>query len=122
MSSTVQIQHKDITNPTVTHADKFMNVIVTCINRVCNLGNGKNESNICDLNQLLEATNRIVERNKDKATEEAIEPSSTNLTETFECNEDKATEEATNKSSANPDESSPHTNPFQWVTRSMQHI
>ena len=81
MSDMVQFQHKDITNPTVTHADKLINAIATCINAIRGLGNGKNESNISNLNQLLEATSRIVKRNEDKATEEATDPSSTNLTE-----------------------------------------
>ena len=68
LSDTVQFQHEDITNPTVTHADKRVNAIVTCINTIYSLGNGKNECNIRDLNQLLEVTNRIVKRNEDKAT------------------------------------------------------
>ena len=34
LSDTVQFQHKDITNPTVTHADKLVNAIATCINTI----------------------------------------------------------------------------------------
>ena len=96
----------------MTHVDKLINAIVTCINTIRNPGNGKNESNISNLNQLWEATNQIVERNGDKATEEATEPSSTNPTETVERNGDKATEEATDSSSANPSKPSLDTNPF----------
>ena len=120
MSDTVQFQHENITNPTVKHADKFVNAIVMCINTIRGLDNGKNESDISDLNQLLEATSRIVKRNEDKANEEATEPSSPNLTE--ERDGDKDNDKVTDPSSKNADEPSPHPNPLQWVTRSMQRI
>ena len=116
LSNTVQLQHEDITNPTVTHADKFVNAI---INTIRNLENSKNKSDIRDFNQLLEVTNRIVKRNKDKATKEATEPSSTNLTKTVNRNGDRATDKATDPSSTNSNEPSPHTNPLQRVPRSM---
>ena len=93
LSNIVQFQHKDITNPTVTHANKLVNAIVTCINIISNICNGKNESDIRNLNQLLKATNRIVKHNGDKAIEEATEPSSTNPTETVKRDRNKATEE-----------------------------
>ena len=104
----------------MTHANKpGTNVIATCINRVCNFVNGKNKGNIYDLNQLLEATKQIVERNRDKTTKEATEPLSTNLDKSLKRNRDKATEEVTEPSST---ESSPDTNPFKWARRSMQRI
>ena len=99
-----------------------MNAIVTCINAVCNLGNGKNEKDIHNLNQLLEATKQIAKRNGDKATEEATESFSTNLDKSVARNGNKATEEATDPSSANPDESSLDTNPFEQVTQSMWRV
>ena len=120
LSDTVQFQHKDITDPTVTHADKLVNAIATCINAIRSLGNGKNESDISDLNQLLEATSCIVKRNEDKATEEATDPSSTNLTE--ERDGDKDNDQATDPSSESADEYSAPPNPFRRVTRSMQRI
>ena len=93
LSDTVQFQVKDITNPTVTHAVKLVNAIVTCINAVRNFGNSKNENDIHDLDQLLEMTKRIVKRNEDRATEEATEPSNTPL-----------------------DKPAPDTDPFRWTT------
>ena len=46
LSDTVQFQVKGITNLTVTHANKLVNAIVTCINAVCNFSNAKNKNNI----------------------------------------------------------------------------
>lgn len=120
LSDTVQFQVKDITNPTVTHADKLIITIVTCINTVCNLCNGKKENNIHNLNQLLEVIKQIVERNKDKATEEPTKPPSTNLDESVKRNKNKTTGAASEPSITNPDKSSPDTSPFKRVTRSMQ--
>ena len=122
MSNTVQFLVKDITNPTVTHADKLINAIVTCINAVCNFGNVKNKNNIHDLNQLLEATKQTVKRNKDKATKEITEPSSTNSDNSVEHNGNKATEEATEPSTANLDKPSLNTNSFKQTSWSMRHI
>ena len=79
----------------VTHADKLINNIITCIKVVHNLGNDRNENVIHNLNQLLEATKQIVERNRNKATKEATKLFSTNSDKSVKHNGDKATEDAT---------------------------
>ena len=99
LSDTVQFQHKNITNPTITHADKLVNAIVTCINTVRKFSDGKNENDFHDINQLMQATKRVVERNRDKTTEESNETTTTV-----------------------PVESAPPPVPFQRVTRSMRRI
>ena len=81
------------------HTNKLIHAIVTCINTVHNLSNGKNKNDIHDLHQLLEATKWVVKCNRNKATEEATEPSS-----------------------AKSDKSSLDINLFQQVTCSIQRI
>ena len=67
LSDTVQFQHKDITNPTVTHTDKLVNAIATCINTVRNFSNAKNKADFDNLKKLMQATKRVVDQNRSKA-------------------------------------------------------
>ena len=69
LRDTVQFQHKDITNPTITHADKLVNAIATCINTVHTFSNTENEADFEDLTQLMQAIKRVVEQNRSKAGE-----------------------------------------------------
>ena len=103
LSDTVKFQHKNITNPTVTHADKLVNAIATCINTVRNFSNAKNEADLDDLEKLMHATKRVVEKNKSKAA-------------------DATTSTLESTSSAPSTESSEPADPFRRVTRSMKRI
>ena len=44
LSDTVQFQHKDITNPTITHQDKIMHAIADCVKAIKGMNKGINRT------------------------------------------------------------------------------
>jgi hypothetical protein len=58
----VQFSHKNITNPTVTHTDKIMQVISACENSLKGTKNGGTDLEICQVENVKERTKNIVEQ------------------------------------------------------------
>ncbi|KAL7502326.1 hypothetical protein ACHAXN_000445, partial [Cyclotella atomus] len=56
LSDTVQFQHKSITNPSLTPADKLMNPIANCREAIAGIVSNNNNRDIQDLKQLLDQT------------------------------------------------------------------
>ena len=57
MSDTVQFQHKRITNPTITHADKVMLALAECVKAINGLsGQDKSSPEAKDLQRIVDAT------------------------------------------------------------------
>ena len=59
----IQFGHKNITNPTITHIDKVMNVIADCVNDVQGFADSGNKIEVKDLKQLVNLTKRAVAHN-----------------------------------------------------------
>jgi hypothetical protein len=57
LTDTVDFQHKQITNPTITHADKVMHAIQQVIREIRKLGGIKNSQEARDLQQLVNGSN-----------------------------------------------------------------
>ena len=57
LTNTVDFQHKRITNPTITHADKVMHAIQQVIQEIKKLGGIKNSQEARDLQQLVDGAN-----------------------------------------------------------------
>jgi hypothetical protein len=57
LSDTVQFQHKRITNPTITHADKVMLALAECVKAIKGLtGQDKSSPEAKDLQRIVDAT------------------------------------------------------------------
>ena len=56
MSDTVKFQCKNITNPTLSHADKLMQAIYKCSNLIEGKSNEQAEAAIKDMERLIELT------------------------------------------------------------------
>ena len=57
LSDTVQFQHKRITNPTITHANKVMHALANCIKALQGMtGSARNSQAAQDLQQIIDAT------------------------------------------------------------------
>jgi hypothetical protein len=62
LSDTVQFQHKRITNPTITHANKVMHALVDCIKTLQGMTSSARKSQAAqDLQQIIEATKAHVQ-------------------------------------------------------------
>ena len=61
-SDTVQFQHKNITNPTITHGDKIVYAISRYTKVIQSLGGGMAKQEIKDLRWFVEATRSAVSR------------------------------------------------------------
>ncbi len=57
LTNTVDFQHKQITNPTITHADKVMHAIQQVIREIKKLGGIENSQEAWDLQQLVNGAN-----------------------------------------------------------------
>ncbi len=62
LTDTVNFQHKRITNPTITHADKIMHAIQQVIREIKKLGGIENSQEARDLQQLFNGTNDYLQR------------------------------------------------------------
>ncbi len=62
LSDTVQFQHKRITNPTITHANKVMHALANCIKALQGMtGSARNSQAARDLQQIIDATRAHVQ-------------------------------------------------------------
>jgi len=61
LTNTVNFQHKRITNPTITHADKVMHAIQQVIREIKKLGGIKNSQEARDLQQLVNGANNYLQ-------------------------------------------------------------
>jgi len=72
LSDTVQFQHKRITNPTITHADKVMHELADCVKALQGMTrNTRNSQAAQDLHRIIEATKAHVQAQPDRLTEGA---------------------------------------------------
>ncbi|KAL7488865.1 hypothetical protein ACHAW6_014730 [Cyclotella cf. meneghiniana] len=55
-SNTVKFQHKRITNPSISPADKIMRAILSCIHAICGLPDSKSNNNLQQLHSILHDT------------------------------------------------------------------
>ncbi len=61
LTNTVDFQHKRITNPTITHADKVMHAIQQVIREIKKLGGIENSQEAQDLQQLVNGPNNYLQ-------------------------------------------------------------
>jgi len=72
LSDTVQFQHKPITNPTITHADKVMHALADCVKALQGMtSNARNSQAAQDLQRIIEATKAHVQAQPDCLAEVA---------------------------------------------------
>ena len=64
LSDTVSFQHKSITNPTLSHADKLMNAISHCSKVFEGKSNIDNETALIELERLMTATQTAIDKNE----------------------------------------------------------
>jgi hypothetical protein len=77
LSDTVQFQHKRITNPTITHADKVMHALADCVKALQGMmGSARNSQAAQDLQQIIDATQAHVQARPDHF-EDTATPSAT---------------------------------------------
>jgi hypothetical protein len=77
LSNTVQFQHKRITNPTITHADKVMHALADCVKVLQGTTrSARNSQAAQDLQQTIEATQAHVQAQPDRF-EDVATPSAT---------------------------------------------
>ena len=65
LTDTAQFQHKNITNPTLTHGDKLMRAIDDCHRAIKGMGPGTGDTDLHDLRRLLDATSATVQHHHD---------------------------------------------------------
>ena len=61
LTDTMELQHKSITNPTVTHADMVMKDILDCAEAIKGVTTGKSSSKLRDLQQIVDLSKRAVQ-------------------------------------------------------------
>jgi hypothetical protein len=77
LSNTVQFQHKHITNPTITHADKMMYALVDCNKALQDMtGSTRNSQAAQDFQQIIDATRAHVQAQPNRF-EDTTTPSAT---------------------------------------------
>jgi hypothetical protein len=77
LSDTVQFQHKRITNPTITHADKVMHALADCVKALQGMtGCARNSQAAQDLQRIIAATKAQVQAQPDRI-EDVETPSAT---------------------------------------------
>jgi hypothetical protein len=62
LTDTVQFQHKNITNPTVTHADKIMKAIADCAQTIKSMQTEGNDIDMRQLSKLEELTRKAIDQ------------------------------------------------------------
>jgi hypothetical protein len=74
LSNTVQLQHKHITSPSITHADKVMHALAECIKAIQGMmDKARNSQAAQDLQHIIDATQACIHTNPHKF-EEIITP------------------------------------------------
>ena len=72
LSDTVQFQHKRITNPTITHADKVIHALADCVKALKGMtSSARNSQAAQDLQRIIEATNAHVQAHPDRLADVA---------------------------------------------------
>jgi hypothetical protein len=80
LSNTVQFQHKHITNPTITHANKVMHALADCVKALQGMtGCARNSQAAQDLKQIIEATKAHVQAQPDRLEDVATPSTTPNL-------------------------------------------
>ena len=80
LSNTVQFQHKHITNPTITHANKVMHALADCVKALQGMtGCARNSQAAQDLKQIIEATKAHVQAQPDRLEDIATPSAIPNL-------------------------------------------
>ncbi len=70
LSDTVQLQHKRITNPSITHAKKVMHTLAECVKAIQAMtGKARNSQAAQDLQCIIDATQAQVQKNPHKFEE-----------------------------------------------------
>jgi hypothetical protein len=73
----VQFQHKHITNPTITYADKVMHALADCVKALQGMtGSARNSQAAQDLQRIIDATRAHVQARPD-CFEDTAAPSAT---------------------------------------------
>jgi hypothetical protein len=107
LSNTVQLQHKCITNPSITHTNKVMHALAECIKAIQGMmGKARNSQAAQDLQGIVDATQAQVQTNPHKF-EETITPDNI-------CNTQRVPRLQTPSSIPIP-----HTNDNRQITHSM---
>ncbi len=63
-SDTVHFKHKNITNPTITHADKVMQALAECVKTISGATGGTTAQEVNDLQRIVTATQAILHKSK----------------------------------------------------------
>ena len=71
VSNTVVFQHKTITNPTITHADRVIHAIKYLETLMKGLANGKSDRSMIDLAEISAASKNIIQRHASTAHQPA---------------------------------------------------
>jgi hypothetical protein len=67
LSDTVQFQHKRITNPFITHADKVMHTLADCVKAIQGMtGKDRHSPSTKDLQQIVDATQAQIKAQPDQ--------------------------------------------------------
>jgi hypothetical protein len=61
---TIHFKHKNITNPTITHADKVMQALVECVKTIIGATGGTTAQEVKDLQCIVKATQAILHKSK----------------------------------------------------------
>jgi hypothetical protein len=79
LSDRVQFQHKRITNPTITHADKVMHALADCVKALQGMtSSARNSLSAQDLQQIIEATKAHVQAQPDRLADVATSSTTPN--------------------------------------------
>ncbi len=63
-SDNVHFKHKNITNPTVTHADKVMQALAECVKIITGATGGTSAQEVKDLQRIVKATQAVLHKSK----------------------------------------------------------
>ncbi len=63
-SDTIQFKHKNITNPTITHADKVMQALAECAKTITGATGGTTAQEVKDLQSIIKATQAILHKSE----------------------------------------------------------
>jgi hypothetical protein len=108
LSNTVQLQHKRITNPSITHADKVMNALAECVKATQGItGNARNSQAAQELLHIGDATQAHVQANPHKFDKTTTPAYIHNM-------------QQASRVQAPPSNHIPHTNDNRQITHSMQ--
>ena len=73
LTDMLQLSHKNIMNPTITHADKVMHTISACAAALKRVMGGKTPQELHDLQQLVELAGRTVSNNASAMDRETVQ-------------------------------------------------